>query len=94
MAFALFALAWRYRVANDPVCLALAHKTLDFIDAHLKRSSGGYANDGACSYPRQQNPHMHLTEAMVAWAEVSSDCRFLDKAAEIIALYETQFTDP
>ena len=94
VSFALFALAWRFKVARDPRCLEIAHQTLDFIDRNLRHPAGGYANDDARSRPRQQNPHMHLTEAMVAWADASGESRFLDKASEIIDLYSTRFTDP
>ncbi len=71
ISFALFALAWRYRVAPDPRLLQIAHATLDFLDAKMKHPLGGYNNDAAGSWPRQQNPHMHLAEAMNAWFEAS-----------------------
>jgi mannose/cellobiose epimerase-like protein (N-acyl-D-glucosamine 2-epimerase family) len=93
VSFALFALAWRYRVAKDPRCLAIAHETLDFLNAQMKHPCGGYSNDSARSLPRLQNPHMHLAEAMNAWAEASGEERFITLAGELVALFETRFCD-
>jgi N-acylglucosamine 2-epimerase/mannose-6-phosphate isomerase len=93
LSFALFALAWLYRVTEESRYLALAHQTLDFIESKLAHPEGGFLNDVYGSMPRQQNPHMHLTEAMVAWMEVSADERFLDMANKIILLLETRFYD-
>lgn len=94
IAFALFALAWRHRVVPDPRLVELAHQTLDHLDRTLKHPQGGYANDGARSFPRQQNPHMHLVEAMNAWVDATGEARFLQLAAEIVDLFETRFSDP
>jgi mannose/cellobiose epimerase-like protein (N-acyl-D-glucosamine 2-epimerase family) len=94
ISFAMFALAWRYRVAPDPRLLAIAHQTLDFLDARMKHLHGGYHNDSEASAPRQQNPHMHLTEAMNAWFEASGDARFIALAGELVDLLERRLTDP
>ncbi|HEY1735523.1 MAG TPA: AGE family epimerase/isomerase, partial [Methylovirgula sp.] len=94
ISFALFALAWHYRVARDPRCLTIAHETLDFLEREMKHPSGGYYNDAARSLPRQQNPHMHLTEAMNAWFEASGDNRFLDLATTLVDLIDRRFCDP
>jgi N-acylglucosamine 2-epimerase/mannose-6-phosphate isomerase len=93
LAFALFALAWLYRVTKESCYLALAYTTLDFIESKLVHPEGGFLNDVHGLMPRQQNPHMHLTEAMVAWMEVTADERFLDIANKIILLLETRFYD-
>lgn len=94
ISFALFALAWHYRVARDPRCLAIAHATLDFLDREMKHLLGGYHNDAARSLPRLQNPHMHLTEAMNAWFEASGEDRFLDLAGALVDLVDQRFCDP
>jgi N-acylglucosamine 2-epimerase/mannose-6-phosphate isomerase len=94
ISFALFALAWRYRVAPDPRCLAIAHATLDFLDRAMAHPAGGFHNDAARSLPRLQNPHMHLTEAMNAWFEASGEARFLLRAGALIDLMEARFCDP
>ncbi len=94
ISFALFALAWRYRVARDPLCLEIAHATLDFLDRQMRHPLGGFYNDSGRSLPRLQNPHMHLTEAMTAWFEASGETRFLDLANELVELIDTRFCDP
>jgi N-acylglucosamine 2-epimerase/mannose-6-phosphate isomerase len=94
ISFALFALAWRYRVAPDPLYLEIAHATLDFLDRKMKHPLGGYHNDAARSLPRIQNPHMHLAEAMNAWYEASGEHRFLALAGELVDLLESRFCDP
>jgi mannose/cellobiose epimerase-like protein (N-acyl-D-glucosamine 2-epimerase family) len=94
ISFALFALAWRYRVARDPRCLEIAHATLDFLERKMKHPRGGFDNDAGRSSPRLQNPHMHLAEAMNAWYEASGEKRFLALAGEIIELMNSRFCDP
>jgi mannose/cellobiose epimerase-like protein (N-acyl-D-glucosamine 2-epimerase family) len=93
ISFALFALGWRYRVSRDPRCLKIAHETLDFLDAHMRHPLGGFKNDAVSSQPRQQNPHMHLIEAMNVWIEASRDTRFLELADEIVTLFVNHFHD-
>lgn len=93
ISFALFALAWRYRASGDLRCLRIAHETLDFLEARMKHPQGGYLNDSAYSFPRQQNPHMHLVEAMNAFAEASGEQRFLDLAGAIVHLFVEKFCD-
>lgn len=94
ISFALFALAWRYRVAPDPRLLAITHTTLDFLDRAMAHPSGGFQNDAARSLPRLQNPHMHLVEAMNAWFEASGQARFLALAGALVDLMEARFCDP
>jgi mannose/cellobiose epimerase-like protein (N-acyl-D-glucosamine 2-epimerase family) len=94
ISFALFALAWRHRVAPDARLFAIAHATLDFLDRTMAHSAGGFHNDAVRSLPRLQNPHMHLAEAMNAWFEVSGEKRFLARAGALIDLMEARFCDP
>ena len=93
IAFALFALAWRYRVTGEARLLRIALETLDFLDAKARHPLGGFHNDAAGSLPRQQNPHMHLMEAMNAWVEASGDSRFATVADELATLLATKFSD-
>jgi len=93
ISFALFALAWAYRVHGDQRYLVIAHQTLDFLDREMRHPKGGFWNDAQHSFPRQQNPHMHLVEAMNAWADAAGDLRFIKLAAEILELFETRFLD-
>jgi mannose/cellobiose epimerase-like protein (N-acyl-D-glucosamine 2-epimerase family) len=93
ISFALFALAWRYRAAGDPICLEIAHQTLDFLNRKMKHPLGGYYNDDTRSVPRLQNPHMHLTEAMNAWFEASGEARFRNLAGELVDLVDFHLCD-
>jgi mannose/cellobiose epimerase-like protein (N-acyl-D-glucosamine 2-epimerase family) len=93
ISFALFALAWRYRAASDPICLEIAHQTLDFLNRKMKHPLGGYYNDDTRSVPRLQNPHMHLTEAMNAWFEASGEARFRNLAGELVDLVDLRLSD-
>ncbi len=93
VSFALFALGWHYRVSRDPRCLALAHETLDFLHAHARHPLGGFHNDHFKSLPRQQNPHMHLVEALNVWLSATGETRFAQMAESILQLFETRFCD-
>jgi mannose/cellobiose epimerase-like protein (N-acyl-D-glucosamine 2-epimerase family) len=93
IAFALFALAWHYRVTKDSRCLEIAHETLDFMEKRMKHAHGGYLNDAESSFPRLQNPHMHLVEAMCAWMEASGDKRFAALASQLVDLFDHRFHD-
>ena len=93
VAFALFALAWSYRIAPEPRLLRIATDTLDFLERRARHPFGGYMNDSGPALPRQQNPHMHMTEAMIAWFEASGLDRFLDVAGQLVELCRTRFVD-
>ncbi len=94
LAFVLFALAWRYRASGDRDALTLAHQTLDFIDAQMRPAAApGFLHIKPPVGPRDQNPHMHLTEACLAAYEASGDQRFLDVAREIVGLFRRYFFD-
>lgn len=95
-AFALFGLAWGYRVTGDPQLLALADQTLTFIDIHLSAPDGGGLLDGdvRADRLRRQNPHMHFLEAMIALAQASGQERYLARAGEIFGLFSARFFEP
>ena len=95
LAFVLFALAWHARLTRSEEPLARARRTLDWIAAHMPRPPGGYHNvlpweDG----PRQQNPHMHLLEAVLALYETSGDRYYADHAHALVALFRRHLFDP
>jgi N-acylglucosamine 2-epimerase/mannose-6-phosphate isomerase len=94
ISFALFALAWRQRVAPTAQRLELAHQTLDFINREMATGNGGYFAELGVRSPLQQNPHMHLTESMNAWFEASGDARFAELAGRMVDLMEQRFSDP
>ena len=93
ISFALFALAWLYRLDPNRLYLEIAHATLDFLDRAMRHPLGGYFNDAKRTAPRLQNPHMHLTEALNAWFEASGQQRFLDAAGSLIQLLTSRFYD-
>ena len=90
-AFALFALAWRYRVTQDREALALAHATVDFLEKRFAHPGGeGFHNELPATLPRQQNPHMHLTEAALALTEATGEARFAALADQLTQLFVTR----
>lgn len=90
-AFVLFALGWRFKATGDQGALALAHQTLDFIERHFRHPNGlGFHAALPGALPREQNPHMHLTESALVLAEASGDQRFFDLAASLIDLLKTR----
>lgn len=93
-AFALFAFAWLHRAGGDPDALAWAHRTLDFVEAHLRHPSApGFLHARPAVGWRLQNPHMHLLEAALAAWETWHDPRFADLAHELVGLFTTRFFD-
>ena len=71
-AFALFGLAWAYKLAPEPRFLSTALTTLRVLDQHFASPTGGYHSVlPAEAGRREQNPHMHLFEAMIAWFEAT-----------------------
>jgi N-acylglucosamine 2-epimerase/mannose-6-phosphate isomerase len=90
-AFALFGLGWYHKLNAKPEALALAHQTLDLIEAHFVHPQGGFLHARPAPLPRQQNPHMHLFEAALVLFETSGDARFGALATKIRNLFVTRF---
>ena len=95
LAFVLFALAWHARLTGSDEPLARARRTLDWIADEMAHPSAGYHNvlpreDG----PRQQNPHMHLLEAVLALYETSGDPYYAGHAHALVALFRRHLFDP
>lgn len=87
-AFALFALGWRLKAGGDRQALTLAHQTLDLIETRFAHPGGlGYWHELPAGLPRQQNPHMHLTEAALVLAEATGEARFFELAGTITDLF-------
>ncbi|MDP2314137.1 MAG: AGE family epimerase/isomerase [Pseudomonadota bacterium] len=94
-AFVLFALGWLHRANLDPEALVWAHRTLDFLEAHMRHPSGlGFLHSRPARGWRLQNPHMHLLEAALVLYETSGHARFAALAGEIVTLFTTHFFDP
>jgi mannose/cellobiose epimerase-like protein (N-acyl-D-glucosamine 2-epimerase family) len=69
----LFGLAAAARVRPDGSALAIfAQELLGRMMAHHKHPLGGFEESQPRSLPLKANPHMHILEASLAWAEISS----------------------
>lgn len=94
-AFVLFAVASFVRATGETAKLALADRTLDFIDQNMRARHGGYVE---CLPPagghRRQNPHMHLLEGLLALWSASSQPRYLERARQVVGLFESRFFQP
>ena len=94
LAFVLFAFSWFHMATKDRTARDWMHRTLDFIEGHLRHPSGaGFLHERPATGWRQQNPHMHLTEACLAAFEATGEKRFGDLAKEIAQLFSTRFFD-
>ncbi len=86
-AFALFALGWLYQAFGDQRAPVLAHATLDVLEGRLRHPGGlGFHHAWPAMGPRQQNPHMHLCEAALVWAQMDGQLRFAALADEMASL--------
>jgi mannose/cellobiose epimerase-like protein (N-acyl-D-glucosamine 2-epimerase family) len=94
LAFVLFAFSWRHRALKDQLSLGWMHRTLDFIEQHMRHPGGlGFWHQLPPEGFRLQNPHMHLTEACLAAFEATGDQRFADHAKALVQLFRTKFFD-
>jgi mannose/cellobiose epimerase-like protein (N-acyl-D-glucosamine 2-epimerase family) len=95
-AFVLYMLAWLYRISGEPSMLTLADETLSDIDRLF--SSGdepGYLSRvPGPEDRREQNPHMHLFEALLALAVASGSERYLARANALVRLFDRALADP
>ena len=101
LAFVIFALAWYGRLANilgvsgAGEAVSYAQKTLDWVERKMSHSEGGFLNclpdEGK---ERQQNPHMHLLEAILALYHTTNKNEDLKCAHRLYTLFHTRFYDP
>lgn len=90
-AFFLLAYAWQYRVTKSEYWLEQAEKLVSYLDSEFAAPNGGWYEGSYVHSCRRQNPHMHLLEAFLALYEATSEARWLARAGEIIALFQTIF---
>jgi mannose/cellobiose epimerase-like protein (N-acyl-D-glucosamine 2-epimerase family) len=95
-AFVLYMLAWLYRLHGDPFLLSLADDTLSDIDRIFARGGGpGFLSRvPGPENPAEQNPHMHLFEALLTLAEASGRERYLVRAGALVDLFDRALADP
>jgi len=86
-AFVLYALAWVYRLAPDTGLVQLADETLAEMDEIFAAPNGGYLDaDNAAVTVRNQNPHMHMLEALLALSEATGLERYFARAESLCSL--------
>ena len=92
-AFVLFALAAAAKsLAGREDLHALAQKVRDRLIANWKHPVIGFTE----ALPLKSNPHMHLLEAFLAWAELvgDEDSKWQTLADEMVELARTRLIDP
>ncbi|MDI2112784.1 AGE family epimerase/isomerase [Commensalibacter nepenthis] len=91
LAFIIFSLAWYARLSNNRKPIQQARQTIQWIERFMAYPQGGYKNIVPLipDY-RQQNPHMHLLEAVLALYEVTGAEQDLGMAHKLIHLFKTK----
>jgi mannose-6-phosphate isomerase len=93
--FALFGLAWAYKLEPEPHFLSAALTTLRVLDQYFASPLGGHHSAWPADAGRhEQNPHMHLFEAMLAWFEATGRDLFLARARELYNMMTVRFFRP
>lgn len=94
-AFALLAFATSWHFLKIEKALQAGQNLITAMETKLKRSfkNGGYAERLPVPTRREQNPHMHLCEASLAWFEATGDKRSLERAYKIVQFVEVTFWD-
>ncbi len=94
-AFAIHAFAWFHRAFGDADALRWAERTVEAVSRRLRREDGrGFWPVLPAGGEEQQNPHMHLLEAMMALFEATGERRYLAEAEAIATLMTGTFYDP
>nr|WP_298929443.1 AGE family epimerase/isomerase [uncultured Erythrobacter sp.] len=94
-AFALLAFATALDAFGLDEARTLGQKLSENIDRLLKRPAqeGGYKECLPAPTRREQNPHMHLCEASIAWFAASGDEASLARAKSVAEFVEARFFD-
>lgn len=95
LAFVLLALAWQARLTGEVAPIERADRLLDWLDRSMAHPAGGYVNSLPAELGwRQQNPHMHLLEALLALFETTDDLDHAARAATLVGLFRSRLLDP
>ncbi len=93
-AFVILACVSMNQATDDASYLAIAERTLAFMDKDMALDNGGYRDAiGAPEHPRRQNPHMHLFEAFLAYYEQTGDPGMRDRLTGLKRLFDEHFFD-
>ena len=93
-AFVLFGLANAIRVVPDAGLEARALRILARMREGWSHPAGGFQESHPPSTPLKANPHMHMLEAALSWAEISGDENWAELAREIVDLCLNKFLSP
>ncbi len=94
-AFMILAGSAAYQTIGSQLGLKIADDAIAYIDADLKDDEhGGWFESSEFELPRRANPHMHLLEAMMQYHAATGSEAALERAAEIVRLFETEFFNP
>jgi mannose/cellobiose epimerase-like protein (N-acyl-D-glucosamine 2-epimerase family) len=61
------------------------------VDERLRAGDGAFHSDLARTDVRESNPHMHLLEACLAWAEIGRDASWLEWVRNLVELAVSRF---
>lgn len=92
-AFAVLALAWLARTTGDAQVRALLDLVLAFCEEKLTDANGYLREAIPDEFPRRQNPHMHMLEAMIAAVETISHPEAAMRATRYRRMLEKTFLD-
>ncbi len=94
-AFVMMAGAAAFEATRDQAALEMSETALAFIDEHLADAvHGGYKEGIPAAELRRANPHMHLLEAFLAMYQATGTADYLNRATQIVSLFERHFFDP
>jgi mannose-6-phosphate isomerase len=93
-AFALFGLAQTFSLSAKSSYKVAALKNIEYLKKERAVVTGGFTEIKSGKTMYQSNPHMHLFEALISWAEIDSDPTWKNQAREIFNLCKTHFLDP
>lgn len=92
-AFAVLALSWLARTTGDAQVRALLDLVLSFCEEKLTDANGYLREALPEEFPRRQNPHMHMLEAMIAAVETISHPEAAMRATRYRRMLEKTFLD-
>ncbi len=91
-AFLILGLGWLAYVSQKEAHLQLLESVWHFVDTRLRHADGGFITSfPADDTPRQQNPHMHMFEALLNLYELFRNKKWLVEAEKIYALFTKHF---